>query len=177
MDLPTFIRNNFERINSLKEEFKTTKEQPKKQKIVEEFINCLTNLHKVMKGGGLSQTAIDKFKLKITAEAKEAEPMKAELSSSSPTTSQNMPHQNSNQKPEHQKSTGNTDEDKDKKAFEEALKGAIITEKPNVKWEDVAGLENAKQTLKEAIVFPNKFPQIFVGLRKPWKGILLYGVS
>lgn len=27
------------------------------------------------------------------------------------------------------------------------LESAIVTEKPNVKWEDVAGLENAKKSL------------------------------
>jgi ATP-dependent 26S proteasome regulatory subunit len=53
---------------------------------------------------------------------------------------------------------------------------AIISEKPNVKWEDVAGLEGAKQSLKEAVVLPIKFPDLFVGERRPWKGILLYGV-
>lgn len=44
-----------------------------------------------------------------------------------------------------------------------------------MKWEDVAGLETAKKTLQEAIILPVKFPNIFVGIRKPWKGILLYG--
>ena len=58
-----------------------------------------------------------------------------------------------------------------------AIGGAIVTEKPNVKWSDVAGLDNAKRALKEAIILPTKFPDIFVGIRKPWKGILLYGVS
>jgi vacuolar protein-sorting-associated protein 4 len=56
-----------------------------------------------------------------------------------------------------------------------AMSGAIVSEKPNVKWEDVAGLESAKNSLKEAIILPSKFPDIFVGIRKPWKGILLYG--
>ena len=56
-----------------------------------------------------------------------------------------------------------------------ALASAIVTEKPNVKWEDVAGLEGAKEALKEAIILPIKCPQLFTGARKPWKGILMYG--
>jgi len=44
-----------------------------------------------------------------------------------------------------------------------------------VKWDDVAGLEQAKGLLKEAVILPIKFPQLFTGQRKPWKGILLYG--
>lgn len=39
----------------------------------------------------------------------------------------------------------------------------------------MAGLEFAKNSLKEAIILPTKFPDIFVGIRQPWKGILLYG--
>ena len=42
-------------------------------------------------------------------------------------------------------------------------------------WEDIAGLEGAKEALKEAVILPTKFPQFFTGKRKPWKGILLYG--
>lgn len=61
----------------------------------------------------------------------------------------------------------------------DALKGslgdAILAEKPNVKWDDVAGLEGAKDALKEAVILPVKFPQFFTGKRKPWSGILLYG--
>jgi len=36
-------------------------------------------------------------------------------------------------------------------------------------------LANSKESLKEAVILPLKFPQLFVGNRKPWKGILLYG--
>ncbi len=42
-------------------------------------------------------------------------------------------------------------------------------------WDDVAGLEGAKEALKEAVILPVKFPQFFTGKRKPWSGILLYG--
>lgn len=38
------------------------------------------------------------------------------------------------------------------------------TEKPNVKWDDVAGLEGAKEALKEAVILPVKFPQFFTGV-------------
>ena len=55
------------------------------------------------------------------------------------------------------------------------MSDAIVTDKPNVKWEDISGLENAKNALKEAVILPIKFPEIFTGARKPWKGILLYG--
>lgn len=55
------------------------------------------------------------------------------------------------------------------------LIGAILTEKPNVSWNDVAGLELAKEALKEAVILPIKFPHLFTGQRKPWRGILLYG--
>ena len=65
------------------------------------------------------------------------------------------------------------DDDEDKKKIEGALQSCIVQEKPNVKWEDVAGLEKAKDALKEAVIFPIKFPQLFQGKRKPWKGILL----
>lgn len=50
-----------------------------------------------------------------------------------------------------------------------------LQEKPNVKWDDVIGLEDAKTVLHETLVTPLRFPKLFVGQRKPWKGILLYG--
>ena len=52
----------------------------------------------------------------------------------------------------------------------------VLVETPDVKWEDVGGLEDLKQELKEAVEWPMKFPDSFkrMGIR-PSRGILLYG--
>ncbi|KTG31385.1 hypothetical protein cypCar_00005559 [Cyprinus carpio] len=92
------------------------------------------------------------------------------------------------------------EEDPEKKKFQNQLSGAIVMEKPNIKWSDVAGLEGAKEALKEAVILPIKFPHLFTGKwlyhyqlmgycfqttllkfnerggkRTPWRGILLFG--
>jgi katanin p60 ATPase-containing subunit A1 len=46
---------------------------------------------------------------------------------------------------------------------------------PNVKWDDIIGLESSKRTIKEAVVYPIKYPLLFTGILSPWKGLLLYG--
>jgi vacuolar protein-sorting-associated protein 4 len=65
--------------------------------------------------------------------------------------------------------------DPEVKKLRSSLASAIIVDKPNVKWDDVAGLETAKESLKEAVILPIKFPHLFTGKRTPWRGILLYG--
>ena len=52
----------------------------------------------------------------------------------------------------------------------------VLIEKPNVKWEDIGALDEAKQELKEAVEWPLKFGKVFDHMNaKPPKGILLYG--
>lgn len=45
----------------------------------------------------------------------------------------------------------------------------------NVYWNDVKGLDTAKQLLKEAVIYPAKYPELFTNILTPWKGILLFG--
>ena len=54
----------------------------------------------------------------------------------------------------------------------------VLIEVPNVKWTDVAALDDAREGLMEAVEWPLKYPQAFtsVGINPP-KGILLYGPS
>ncbi|KAJ0015495.1 hypothetical protein NQD34_009115, partial [Periophthalmus magnuspinnatus] len=51
----------------------------------------------------------------------------------------------------------------------------IYLHSPNVRWEDIIGLEDAKRLVKEAVVYPIKYPQLFTGILSPWKSLLLYG--
>ncbi|MBW3001986.1 CDC48 family AAA ATPase [Candidatus Woesearchaeota archaeon] len=67
--------------------------------------------------------------------------------------------------------------------FREALKVVrpsalreVLIDVPNVKWEDIGGLEGVRQELIEAVEWPLKHPDAFkrMGVKAP-KGILLYG--
>ena len=39
----------------------------------------------------------------------------------------------------------------------------------------IADLEEPKQLLQEAVVLPMWLPDYFQGIRRPWKGILMFG--
>ncbi|XP_068424755.1 fidgetin-like protein 1 isoform X2 [Clinocottus analis] len=57
----------------------------------------------------------------------------------------------------------------------ELIMSEIMDHGAPVSWEDIAGLEFAKNTIKEIVVWPMLRPDIFTGLRGPPKGILLFG--
>lgn len=58
-------------------------------------------------------------------------------------------------------------------AVSEPTYNLVLNEPPNVKWEDVIGLEETKKALMEAIIYPSKRPDLFP-LGWP-RNILLYG--
>ncbi|RDW28996.1 hypothetical protein B0I72DRAFT_135565 [Yarrowia lipolytica] len=51
----------------------------------------------------------------------------------------------------------------------------IVVQGDEVHWEDIAGLEAAKSSLKETVVYPFLRPDLFSGLREPARGMLLFG--
>ncbi|XP_061192634.1 folliculin-interacting protein 1-like [Saccostrea echinata] len=57
----------------------------------------------------------------------------------------------------------------------ELIMNEIMDNGPQLSWDDVAGLEFAKKTIKEIVVWPMLRPDIFTGLRGPPKGLLLFG--
>ncbi|CAF1037297.1 unnamed protein product [Rotaria sp. Silwood1] len=51
----------------------------------------------------------------------------------------------------------------------------IYLHDPSVCWDSIIGLDAAKRTIKEAVVYPIRYPQLFTGILSPWKALLLYG--
>ncbi|XP_042232070.1 fidgetin-like protein 1 isoform X2 [Homarus americanus] len=57
----------------------------------------------------------------------------------------------------------------------ELIMNEIMDSGSPVTWNDIAGLELAKSTIQEIVVWPMLRPDIFIGLRGPPKGLLLFG--
>ena len=51
----------------------------------------------------------------------------------------------------------------------------IVEGKQKVSWDSIAGLADAKHLLQEAVVLPLWIPDFFQGIRRPWKGVLMFG--
>lgn len=51
----------------------------------------------------------------------------------------------------------------------------IYQDSPNVHFDDIIQLDEAKRLLVEAVQLPLRFPYLFTGILRPWRGILLHG--
>ena len=57
----------------------------------------------------------------------------------------------------------------------EMLEREVVDTNPNVSFDDIAELSQAKKALQEAVLLPLIIPDYFKGIRRPWRGVLLYG--
>uniref|UniRef100_A0A1Q3FT82 Putative aaa+-type atpase n=1 Tax=Culex tarsalis TaxID=7177 RepID=A0A1Q3FT82_CULTA len=51
----------------------------------------------------------------------------------------------------------------------------LIKKDLHQRWSQVKGLDTAVSLLKESVITPLQYPELFVGLAKPWRCILLHG--
>lgn len=100
---------------------------------------------------------------------------------SQPNISSNQTTNNNRKKSANQNSS---DDKKEEPRFEihgpdselvELLERDILQKQPNVRWKDIADLQEAKNLLEEAVVLPMLIPDFFKGIRRPWKGVLMVG--
>ncbi|XP_011016096.1 PREDICTED: fidgetin-like protein 1 [Populus euphratica] len=57
----------------------------------------------------------------------------------------------------------------------EHISNEIMDRDPNVRWDDIAGLDHAKKCVTEMVIWPLLRPDIFKGCRSPGRGLLLFG--
>ncbi|KAL0228570.1 hypothetical protein RCL1_004713 [Eukaryota sp. TZLM3-RCL] len=68
-----------------------------------------------------------------------------------------------------------SDAAKEEREMSEFLFQTVIQERPQLRFDDVKGLDLPKQALHESVILPKQFPEVFCGLRERWKTILLFG--
>eukprot|EP00985_Skeletonema_marinoi_P029045 scaffold26567_cov84-Skeletonema_marinoi.AAC.1 len=61
------------------------------------------------------------------------------------------------------------------KELVQKINNEIVVRGQEVTFDDIAGLEDAKNTVKELVIYPMKRPDLFTGLRTCPKGLLLFG--
>ncbi|XP_073833618.1 katanin p60 ATPase-containing subunit A-like 2 [Musca autumnalis] len=57
----------------------------------------------------------------------------------------------------------------------ELVRSTILTENSKLKWSDICGNSQAIEIIKEAVLTPLKYPQLFNNGLKPWRSVLLHG--
>jgi katanin p60 ATPase-containing subunit A1 len=65
--------------------------------------------------------------------------------------------------------------DSEMKQLANVISREIYVESPNVRFQDIVHLDEAKRLLMEAVQLPLRFPTLFTGILRPWRGILLHG--
>lgn len=55
------------------------------------------------------------------------------------------------------------------------LERDVLDKNPRVQFDDIADLLETKKLLQEAVLLPLLMPEYFKGIRRPWKGICMFG--
>ena len=55
------------------------------------------------------------------------------------------------------------------------LEREVVNRNPSVSFDDIAELDDAKKVLQEAVILPLMMPEYFKGIRRPWRGVCLFG--
>jgi len=55
------------------------------------------------------------------------------------------------------------------------LEKDVLDKNPCVEFDDIADLQETKKLLQEAVLLPLLMPEYFTGIRRPWKGIMMFG--
>lgn len=127
------------------------------------------------------RTAKEELHVQQLKKNNNAPPQKKMLGGKRPVNSQFICPIKRNEEEEEEKERGDTGDCEDERLknidpkMVELIKNEIMDSGAPVSWDDIAGLEFAKNTIKEIVVFPLLRPDIFTGLRRPPKGILLFG--
>ena len=116
----------------------------------------------------------------ITKDSHLSEEAKEELKSLSKARSEYMVKMNKILEPEVRKEDRPSKRLKSSLEEEDELRSRVKSDtyiaQPNVRMNSIAGLDDAKAMLQEAVILPHVLPNYFSSkIREPWKGVLLYG--
>ena len=120
----------------------------------------------------------EKIKL-LQKEAKNCSKLKKENAKKNNNVNQNITNYNYNINYQNNANNNQTNQknihDAEEDAMDQKVESEIMVKNPKVKFSDIIGMEEMKQTLYEIIVVPTIRPDLFTGIRKPQRGILIFG--
>ena len=120
----------------------------------------------------------EKIKL-LQKEAKKCSKLKKENAKKNNNVNQNITNYNYNINYQNNANNNQTNQknihDAEEDAMDQKVESEIMVKNPKVKFSDIIGMEEMKQTLYEIIVVPTIRPDLFTGIRKPQRGILIFG--
>ena len=124
----------------------------------------------------LMDTQINEKLKSIRKYGKECSKKMKEAKEKTPTNNNyNFTPQNNNSNSSNNQNKPKSLHDKEEDEMDQKIESEIMVKNPKVKFSDIIGMQDMKQILYEIIVVPTIRPDLFTGIRKPQRGILLFG--